>query len=63
MRGMDHKQEFLRSTLTLAAIVITVSTFETAQRIAPNKPAKSQIYLVNLDKLSLASYKTPQAIC
>jgi len=27
---MDHKQEFLRSTLTLTAIVITVSTFETA---------------------------------
>jgi len=60
---MDHKQEFLRSTLTLTAIVITVSTFETAQRNAPNKPAKSQIYLVNLGKLSLAPYKPPQAIC
>jgi len=36
--------------LFLAAIVITVGTFEAAQRKAPTNAAKSQIYLASLGK-------------
>jgi hypothetical protein len=36
--------------LFLAAIVITVGTFEAAQRKAPTNATKSQIYLTSLGK-------------